>query len=220
MDRSRSGWGGARRAAGAVLAVVAMALSAAVGIPAARATTMIAMDLDQLARFADAIVVARCDEVSSGRMAREGAAAEGPLVIRTQARFTRLDSWKGAAPRELRVVQPGGVDGRYAAIVPGGAAFEAGRESVLFLQDFGDGSWGVIGLFQGKLDLDHDASGQVWVSRAGGIGEGGEAAPAASGAIEMLRLRNVGADGRVSIDSFHEQVRAAIARVAPLRGAR
>lgn len=194
-----------KRFVGCLLGVVLVA-------SAARATTLIPLDLDELARHADAIVVARCDEIASGRMERQGARAEGPLVFRSQARFTRLDAWKGEPPAELKVVQPGGRDGRYSALVPGGAAFDVGGESVLFLQDFRDGTWGVIGLFQGKLDLVHGASGELRVSRAAGLTESGDATPAGSGAIELLRLRDVGDDGSVSIDSFHEQVQAAVAR--------
>ncbi len=196
-----------KRAVVGLVMVAAMAMASV-----ARATTLIPLDLDQLARHADAIVVARCDEVASGRLERQGARAEGPVVFRTQARFTRLDTWKGAPPAELAVVQPGGSDGRYSALVPGGVSFEVGGESVLFLQDFRDGTWGVIGLFQGKLDLVHGAGGELRVSRAAGITESGEATPAGSGAIELLRLRDVGDDGSVSIDSFHEQVQAAVAR--------
>ncbi len=200
--------------AGARLVCVAVALAVATSAVGdlARATTLLALDLDQLAHYADAIVIARCEELRFERAAIDAARPDGPKVLRTNARFTRLDTWGGSAPAVIPVVQLGGVEGQRAALVPGAAALEPGRESVLFLQDFHDGTWGIIGLFQGKLDLEHDASGNVWLSRSQGIGEDGGAAPATADSIGMLRLRAVGPDGRISIDAFHEQVAEAIAR--------
>jgi hypothetical protein len=62
------------------------------------------------------------------------------------------------ATDRLSVVQPGGQVGSIGSVVGDTPSFTVGQRVVLFLTTRRDGEMGIIALFQGRFDLEQDAS--------------------------------------------------------------
>lgn len=136
----------------AASSVVAALLFAPV---AARATTMVQFNEEDLTHIADAIVIAEVQKAepelryspSGARLAKQ---------ITTKTTLTVVDSWKGphAAGDTVEVRQIGGVVGKEMAAVPGTAGFHAGERVLVFLSYRPEtNEYGLVGWTQGKYTL-------------------------------------------------------------------
>jgi hypothetical protein len=117
-----------------------------------RATTLVQMDLNALARSAEIIVRAQCVH-SETRWESES--------IWTFDDFDVLEVFKGDPPQALRVRLPGGRIGHTAVKIEGVPAFSAGEEIVLFLEKTSAGDFGVTSWAQGTFRIHREPSGDA-----------------------------------------------------------
>ncbi len=175
-------------AAGRVVAVV-LATCVLLGALAARvlALTLAPMSLEQLTASADVVVRARCIDRQVTRT------PDGR--IESRARFTVVESAKGAPPDVVVVRQLGGRLDDTELIVPGAPLSEAGDDVVLFLASSDDAAdaMGVVGLALGYLPVAvlPGAGASVQTSRA----LGGSFAPGGTRSVAELlqRVRDIDA---------------------------
>lgn len=119
---------------------------------AAAASTALAMDVPQLTRQADVIV--------RGTVVGQSSAwAPGGSRIVTETRVRVGSVLKGAPPREVRVLQPGGAVGGVGQRVSGAARFAPGEEVLLFLEQEGGEHFRVVGMAMGKFQVRKAATG-------------------------------------------------------------
>src|SRR5438128_6869580 len=108
----------------------------------ALATTVIALDVPQMSRFADAIVQGKVQKVEA-KMSKDGAR------ISTHVYIDVSESLKGQGAQTVEVVQPGGEVGDVGQKVAGTAHLSTGDEVVLFLEKRGGQSFMPVGMAQG-----------------------------------------------------------------------
>lgn len=136
-----------------VLATLAALVAAPVG---ASASQVLALDIPDLTRAADQVVVA---EVLSSTSAWDG---ERRRIV-TTVELNVAEAWKGAVPGDgrLRIVQPGGTVDGVEMRVHGIPAFSAGERAVVFLR--GGKASTIVGLAQGKRPLRWSAAAKQWM---------------------------------------------------------
>ena len=119
---------------------------------AARATTLIRMDLPALARSAQLIFRARC-------LGAETRWEDGSIW--TFYDFRVLESLKGAPLRTIRIRLPGGRVGHLETKVDGTPRFTTGEEVVLFAEKTSSGDYGLTGWAQGTFRIHRNAAGEA-----------------------------------------------------------
>lgn len=123
------------------------------GLPAA-ATTMLRIDLPELAQSSDTVVhgtVRRVESRWSGDRRR----------IVTDVEIEVTESLKGQPGSTVLLVQPGGKMGDIGQTVHGTASFTPGEEVVVFLERRGPAAFRVQGMSQGKYQVQRAADGQA-----------------------------------------------------------
>ncbi|MFZ5469487.1 MAG: hypothetical protein ACOZIN_08630 [Myxococcota bacterium] len=118
------------------------------------ATTMVAVDVPGLTKGSDAVVHGKVTGIEakwSGDRRR----------IFTEVSLEVVETWKGAPPARLVIVQPGGVVGDVGQRVEGVAHFRVGEEVVVFLEARGTGRYLVSGMAQGKYRVERSTDGQL-----------------------------------------------------------
>ena len=114
------------------------------GAASLQATTLLRLDLDQLARAADAVARVRCMDTASYT-------ENGNVWTRTH--FTLLESLKGSPPAQLTVRLPGGHAGHLIVSIEAVPRFHAGEEGVLFLEQLPAGDYSVTGWALGTFRI-------------------------------------------------------------------
>jgi hypothetical protein len=169
MSGRLSGWVGAAGVA---------AWGLVFGVSPARATLALALELPQLTRLSDRVVLAEVLSVSSAWTAsRDTIVSTIDLTVR--------ETWKGPLSPDgrLSLVQVGGQVGEVVVRVPGQAQFTVGERAVLFLRGE-PGSEHLVGLGQGKWPLRFDARTSAWIADPGDrsvavqVGRDGQMRPA------------------------------------------
>lgn len=183
-----------------VLATILVVASALAVARPATASLVLALDLGQITRRADRVVVA---EILSVKSYWETPAQER---IVTDVEIQIAELWKGAMPatRRMTITQPGGVVGDIEMRVHGLAEFAAGERAVLFLHGSERASV-VMGLGQGMRPLRFDAALGRWMV------EGGDR----SAAVERLpngRFVAAPPDPRLPLEVLRERVRGLVLR--------
>lgn len=142
---------------GAILCVVA-----AFGTDA-RATTALAVSMEEQVAHARAIVIGRCTKIESRNL-------DGTIV--TYVSLDVRDVLKGRVSLGTLVVrQLGGQVGDDGQWIYGSPRFDVGREGLVFLGSNGAGAYVVDGMFLGNFFLEKGADGSDWIRRDTG-GEG------------------------------------------------
>jgi hypothetical protein len=118
----------------------------------ALATTMISLDVPSMAKSADAIVQGTVTSLQPRW-------TQDHHRIITDVRIEVTEAIKGAPPKTLVVMQPGGVVGDVGQRVAGTAQFEAGEEVVLFLEKRGAERFAIVGMSQGKFRVERSSDG-------------------------------------------------------------
>lgn len=118
-------------------------------IPPVTATTVVRMNLEEMAAQSPSIVHGTV-------VSTESKWNEERSLILTDVRIRVLDTVKGETATEVVVQQPGGVVGNIKVDVPGMSIFRPGDEVVLFLAPGGRGNLHVNGLTQGRFDVIKD----------------------------------------------------------------
>lgn len=126
-----------------------LALFALICGSVAHATTLVAADVTSLTQHSDAIVVGFVLS-SAPRLTQDG------RRIITDTEIQVIEVLKGAAPKSIVVMQPGGVVGDVGQRVEGTAPFAAGENVVVFLERRGADRWAVTGMVQGKFTIERD----------------------------------------------------------------
>lgn len=124
-----------------------------VALPAT-ATQILHQSPEQLGRSAELVVRGRVE-------ARQSYFADGGRRILTETTVAVEETFKGAAPARVTVVQAGGVVDGVRMTVHGALAWEEGEEVLLFLEPSLPGRHRVAGLSQGKFALERDAAGEL-----------------------------------------------------------
>jgi hypothetical protein len=133
---------------------VALALIALACAGAARATTLRAMDLAELALEASLIVHGRVVDVHP-EWVRGGRQIDSVVTVEVETPL------KGEPGQRFAFVSPGGQLGDYRSVVPGAPEFAVGAEVVLFLGSPGAaGLPSLVGMGQGALPVSSDESGR------------------------------------------------------------
>lgn len=130
----------------------ALALLAAVLCLPAGATSVLGVDLDQLARQSDAVVHGTV-KAKESRWSGDG------RRILTDVQIEVRESFKGSPARTVTVQQPGGVVGDIGQRVDGLATFEVGEEVVVFLERWGSQRFQVTAAAQGKFRVERSSDG-------------------------------------------------------------
>jgi hypothetical protein len=123
------------------------------GLPAA-ATTMLRLDVPELAQSSDTVVhgtVRRVESRWSGDRRR----------IITDVEIQVTESLKGQPGSTVLVIQPGGKMGDIGQIVHGTASFTPGEEVVVFLERRGASAFQLSGMAQGKYQVRRAADSQT-----------------------------------------------------------
>jgi hypothetical protein len=126
---------------------IVLLLLAVLVVPAALATTLVRMDLDELTRAAAAVARARCLATSSRW-------EDGHLWTLTT--FEVSEVWKNETPRTIVVRLVGGRDGHRTVQVDGVPRFRVGEEVVLFLESSAKGELTVTSWAQGTFRIRRD----------------------------------------------------------------
>jgi hypothetical protein len=116
-------------------------------MPAAHATTLLRLSLDQLAAGSD--TVARVRYIHSESRWENGS-------IWTITTFNVVEKLKGNLPGQIDVRLPGGRVGHLTSSVEGTPKFNPGNETVLFLQRTPAGGFTVAGWVQGNFRISRD----------------------------------------------------------------
>ena len=123
------------------------------GLPAA-ATTMLRLELPELAQSSDTVVhgtVRRVESRWSGDRRR----------IVTDVEIQVTEALKGQPGSTVLLVQPGGKVGDIGQAVHGSASFTPGEEVVVFLERRGATAFRLYGMAQGKYQVRHAADSQT-----------------------------------------------------------
>lgn len=167
------------------------------------ATTMLRVDLPELAQSADAIVhgtVRRVESRWSG---------DGRRIV-TDVEIQVTESLKGQAGGTVLVTQPGGRVGDIGQTVSGLASFATGEEVVVFLERHGPQAFRVSGMAQGKYK----------VQRAEG-GTSAMAVPESVGDSLLLdpdtRQPTQSSQRSMSLTDLKASIRTALQQQAPVR---
>src|SRR6476469_2898411 len=113
----------------------------------ALATTMLKQDLPELSKAADVVVRGRVTRVQSRW-------TDDHRRIVTDIDIAVSEAMKGSPGGTVTIVQPGGVVGDIGQRVDGMAEFKEGEECVVFLERRGQKVFSVVGLSQGKLNVE------------------------------------------------------------------
>ncbi|MBI4475307.1 MAG: hypothetical protein HY646_21770 [Acidobacteria bacterium] len=125
---------------GALLVVMLLTMPAS-------ATTIRKMDLPQL--------VAKADSILQGRVESVETRWENNLAY-TYVSLRVDDPLKGERRRTVLIKQLGGRIGGLMFMVSGMPQFETGDQVIVFLKDWQDGTYDVVGLNQGKYEIVND----------------------------------------------------------------
>jgi hypothetical protein len=117
----------------------------------AGATVWVRMELGEVVRRSDAIVLGRVEAASAHW---EGGRIVSDVAVRVEDRL------KGNAGALLHVVHSGGKVGDIVMRVLGAPEFRVGQRAILFLAKTGE-AHRVVGLAQGKVDVEHLPGGDV-----------------------------------------------------------
>ncbi len=177
-----------------ILAVVLALVAAA----AAGATTLVRMDLDELAAAASVVVRVRC-------LGNEARVDGGEIWTFTT--FETLETLKGTALRAVTVRMIGGRMGRWNARVDGVPRFEPGEETYLFLEPLRSGELSVTGWAQGTFRVRRDAAGETVTQDTGSVTVFDPA----------TRQFHAGGVRRMPVAEFRTRVREAIERTGRRR---
>ncbi len=120
----------------------------------ALATTMLSLSVDGLATGADSVVRGKVVSVVP-RWTMDHAR------IITDTTIEVSETWKGAATRQVVVMQPGGEIGDVGQHVEGIARFSPGEEVVLFLEARGAERFTVAGMAQGRFRVEKQSDGTM-----------------------------------------------------------
>jgi hypothetical protein len=164
-------------------------------LPAAHATTLARLSLDQLAAGSDAVARVRCAAIESRW--ENGS-------IWTVTTFNVVETFKGDLPREITVRLPGGHVGHLTATVDGAPKFPAGAEAIIFLEQSRAGGFTVAGWAEGTFRI----------SRATPTGSEIVTQDSSSFAVFDTATRRFRAEGirRMPIQEFRSRIAAAVAR--------
>jgi hypothetical protein len=173
----------------ALLGVLAALAASAV----ARATTLMRMSVEKMARTAEVVVRARCVANVTGWDAGE---------IWTATTFQIEETWKGAPGVVITVRLLGGRAGNLTSTVDGVPRFQAGEDVVLFLERAGRGDFSIVSWMQGtfRIRLERNA-GEESVAQ--------DTAAFATYDPETRRFEASGISGR-RLDALREQVAVAL----------
>ncbi len=164
----------------------------------ALATTLVALDVEGLTRLSD--VVVRAQVLSSqARITKDGAR------IVTDSELEVLEVLKGAPPKRLIAMQPGGVVGEIGQKVDATARFEPGEEVVVFLERRGE-RYTVAGMQQGRWKVER--SGGKAVARPQTDGDALYLDPTTHAPVPRLAEP-------LSLDELFRRVKAALPAPAP-----
>ena len=135
-------------------ALLLLALCAVIPLPA---TTLARLNLEQLARAADAVAHVRCTDAASYL---EG----GTVWTRTQ--FTVIEPLKGAPPPQITVRLPGGRSGHILVSIEAVPRFQPAEEGVLFLEKLATGDYSVTAWALGAFRIRrNDRTGEETVTQ-------------------------------------------------------
>ena len=124
---------------------------------ALHATTLLRLNLDQLARAADVVALVRCTRTAS-------AMDQGNVWTRTE--FAVIEPLKGAPPSLIAVRLPGGRSGHIVVSVEAVPQFHAGEEGVVFLEKLETGDYSVTGWALGAFRIRrNDRTGEETVTQ-------------------------------------------------------
>lgn len=112
----------------------------------ALAAQAVALSVEALASSTDSVVRGRV-------LQRSATTSEDGRRVFTLVDVEVSDTWRGSAPRTVRVIVPGGVVGNIGQRVEGAPAFAEGEEVVVFLHRAEAGGFRVAGLAQGKYSV-------------------------------------------------------------------
>lgn len=141
--------------------------------PEARATRLVMLTIEELARDADAVVHGRVMAVEASR------GADGR--VRTVVTLKVADVWKGKGISGTCLVEAGGgILGEVEVRALGQVEYAVGDEVVAYLVRSPSGMWVTLGMAQGQFRVSRDeSSGNRWVrnpfwgGNAGGVDGGG-----------------------------------------------
>ena len=143
-----------------VLRIAALALLSLVAARPARASIVVALDLETMVARADHIAVVDVTAVSAAWDAKHER-------ILTTIDLTVVDAWKGplTPAAHVKIVQPGGTVGDLQMRVDGMTRFTPGERALVFLRGT-PASAAVVGMAQGKRLLRHDTTTNRWLVHA------------------------------------------------------
>jgi len=177
------------------MGIILSILTAILFLPAARATTLARLSLDQLAAGSDAVARVRCAGVESRW--ENGS-------IWTVAALEVLETMKGNLPREIAVRLPGGRVGHLTSTVEGTPKFHPGDDAVVFLERSPAGGFTVAGWVEGTFRISRDPQ------------TGGETVTQDSSVFAVFDMasRTFRTEGirRMPIGEFRSRIAAAVTR--------
>lgn len=167
----------------------------------AMASQAIRLDLEQLTRSSDAIVIGKVSRVSS-RWTKD------QRLIVTEVAITVSERLKGGAEETVTVVQPGGVVGTVGQRVSGLPQFNKGDEVVLFLEQQSPRAFLVTGMAQGKFRVERSSDGRSVFAVPDDL--------AGLGLVEPGGLKPAGEPiGPMPLDTLRQRVQQTLRKAAP-----
>jgi len=167
--------------------------AALVACTAARATTLMRMSVEKMARTAEVVVRARCVANVTAWDAGE---------IWTVTTFQIEETWKGAPGELITVRLVGGRVGNLTSTVDGVPRFHTGEDVVLFLERTGRGDFSIVSWMQGTFRIRAER-------KTGDESVAQDTAAFATYVPETRRFESSGIRG-MRLDALREQVAAAL----------
>ena len=163
--------------------------------PAAHATTLARLSIEQLAAAADNVARVRCIRSVSQWENEE---------IWTVTTFAVVESMKGSLPAQVMVRLPGGRVGHLTAVVDGTPKFNVGDDAILFLERSPAAEFSVTAWVEGTFQIERDpATSHETVTQQ-----------SSTFAVFDTATRTFRTEGirRMPIEQFRERLNTALAR--------